>query len=81
MPGYGRARSYKGLPSGSALESAPTEGDRPVCVGKPLRDALPSTVGLVEPGPNLSRPRDKAKYGLATDSAKVTRVKDEKYGC
>jgi hypothetical protein len=53
------------------LERTARDGDSPVGVGKLFRGAFPSSAGHEKPGANLPRPRGKAKYSLATDSAKV----------
>ena len=63
------------------MERPATEGDSPVSERKALRDNVPSSAGHVKPGVNPGGPPPKAKYYLATDSAKVARVKGEKYGC
>ena len=53
------------------MESRPTEGERPVTENpSEPRDFLSNTMH-VELRVNLRRPRRKAKYSLATDSAQV----------
>jgi hypothetical protein len=55
-----------------ALERATIESDSLVCeITKKLVDVLPSTAEHVKFRGNLSRPWDKAKYYLMTDSEQV----------
>ena len=68
----------KVIPNRTGLESPPIASDR--LVGKRMNSSgrFQSSAGLVEPSVKQGSPLPKAKYYLATDSAKVGRLKDEK---
>ena len=76
-----RERVTKLFFSRISLESGTVEGDSPVDEKEQPLGVFPSSAGLVESGVNLGGPPPKAKYYLATDSALVGRLKNEKNPC
>ena len=68
----------KAIPNRTGLESPSTESDRLVGERMNSSNRHQSIAGLVEPSVKQGSPLPKAKYYLATDSAKVGRLKDEK---
>ena len=62
----------KSIASGSTLERCATEGKGPVSETYTASGLdFPSSAGTVKTGVNLRGPPRKAKYTLATDSARV----------
>ena len=70
---------FKDQPNG--LERPAKDRDSRVGKFDELVGGIPSNAVHVKLRVNLSRPLDKAKYSLATDSELVTRVKGEKNPC
>ena len=62
----------------NAVEKATIDRDSRVCENLKSSRGIPSNAVHVKLCMNLSRPRDKAKYSLATDSEQVPRGKGEK---
>ena len=63
------------------LESWAIDRDSRVCENSNTPRGIPSNAVHVKLCMNLSRPRDKATYSLATDSELVPRGKGEKNPC
>ena len=65
----------------NAVEKATIDRDSRVCENSNTARGIPSNTVHVKLCVNLSRPLDKAKYSLATDSELVPRGKGEKNRC
>src|SRR5688572_11586683 len=80
--GYGSTEGLQSPSQPNGLERPATAGDSPVGGGRrpPIRRALQSSAGLVEPRVKSAGPPAKAEYSSMTDSAPVGRLNDEKYG-
>ena len=63
------------------MESRSQEGERPVSENRRSPSGTLSNAMHVKLRVNPSRPRDKAKYSLVTDSEQVPRGKGEKNRC
>ena len=63
------------------MESRSQEGERPVSENRKSPSGTLSNAMHVKLRVNPSRPRDKAKYNLVTDSEQVPRGKGEKNRC
>ena len=63
------------------MESRSPEGERPVTENRKDPSSTLSNAMHVKLRVNTSRPRDKAKYSLVTDSEQVPRGKGEKNRC
>ena len=63
------------------MESRSPEGERPVTENRKDPSSTLSNAMHVKLRVNPSRPRDKAKYSLVTDSEQVPRGKGEKNRC
>ena len=63
------------------MESRSPEGERPVTENRKDPSSTLSNAMHVKLRVNPSRPRDKAKYNLVTDSGQVPRGKGEKNRC
>ena len=63
------------------MESRSQEGERPVSENQMSPSGTLSNAMHVKLRVNPSRPRDKAKYNLVTDSEQVPRGKGEKNRC
>ena len=61
------------------MESRSLEGERPVSENRKSPSGTLSNAMHVKLRVNPSRPRDKAKYNLVTDSGQVPRGKGEKH--